>query len=63
MYKITMTTKLESEDGVMCEQTTVWSNMGYASMLGLETSYADWLASLPRTIGAHPSSSGSTDNS
>jgi len=52
MHKVTIVATLENEAGVMCEQTTVWHDMAYPDALKLEASYADWLASLPRTIGA-----------
>lgn len=52
MFKMTITATLENADGVMCEQTTVWHAMSHSEMLALETSYVDWVASLPRTIGA-----------
>ena len=52
--KMTLVATLENDNGVMCDQTTIWYDLDQAHMIALETSYADWLASLPRTIGAPP---------
>lgn len=51
METMTIRVVLEGENGVMCEQTTVWAGMDRAHVLMLEGSYLNWLASLPKTIG------------
>lgn len=51
-YKMTVLATLENDENVMCEQSTVWYSMDHNQMLALEGSFADWLASLSRTIGA-----------
>ena len=51
-YTIKQTLELENEDHAMCVQTTVWSNMTYGEMLGLEMYLLDSMAQMPRTLGA-----------